>query len=149
MSAGDVVAEVMTAPNRQDSRAVRPAAGDRRAGDGEDEQEHMQPLPVLEFLRRLPDRFHLPDILQVFTWLESNGTTWRNAHFFSGSRVAADTTLSRLHLEYPEPAKLDALASLHGGPHRVEHRIDSHPGFDLGDVGDLRQFVHDVDLDHA
>ena len=42
-----------------------------------------------------------------------------------------------------------SLAALHGQPHRVEHRIDRHFGFHLGDVGDLRDLVDNVDLDHA
>src|SRR5262249_25082056 len=78
MSAGDVVAEFVTSENREDRRAVQPAPDQRRADDSQDEQEQMQPLPVLEFLRRLPDGFHLPDILQVFTRFETDGTTRRN-----------------------------------------------------------------------
>jgi predicted AAA+ superfamily ATPase len=67
----------------------------------------------------------------------------------AGPRVAADAALPGLDLEDAEPAQLDALAALHGGPHRVEDGVDSHLSFDLGDVGDPRHFVDDVDLDHA
>jgi hypothetical protein len=64
-------------------------------------------------------------------------------------RTNSRTAFARLNLKDTEPAELDALAALHGGPHRVEHRVHRHLGFDLGDVGDFRHFVDDVDLDHA
>src|SRR6266852_5588160 len=79
----------------------------------------------------------LADVLEVFARFESDRATGRDAHFLACPRVAADASLARLHLEHAEPAKFDALAALHGGPHRVEYRIDSHLGFDLGDVRDF------------
>src|SRR5690349_15670867 len=112
MTAGDVVAEFMTAEDAENGRTVGPAPSQRRARDGENKQQGMQPFPVLKFLRRLPDGFHLPDILQVFTWFESNRTTRRDADFFTGSRVSPDAALARLHLEHAEATKLDALAPL-------------------------------------
>src|ERR1700752_2219069 len=91
----------------------------------------------------------LPYVLQVFAGLEADGASGRNADFLARAGVAADAALPRLYLKDPEPAQLDAFAALHGGPHRVEHRVDCHLSFDFGDVGDLRHFVDDVDLDHA
>src|ERR1700737_2334104 len=92
---------------------------------------------------------NLADVLEVFAGFETDRATGRDAHFLARPRVTADASLARLHLEHAETAKLDALAALHGGPHRVEYRVDSHLGFHLGDVGNLRHFVDDVDLDHA
>src|SRR5205823_3750962 len=91
----------------------------------------------------------LADVLEIFAGLEANGPPWRNANFFPGPRVAADAALAGFHLEHAEATELDALAPLHGGPHRVEYRIDRHLSFHLGDVGYFRHFVDDVDLDHA
>ena len=89
------------------------------------------------------------DVLQVFAGLEPNRASRRDAHFLARAGIAADAPLAWLHLEDPESSQLDPLAALHRGPHRVEHRVDGHLGFHLGDVGDLRHFVDDVDLDHA
>src|SRR5262249_30232380 len=91
----------------------------------------------------------LSDVRQIFTGLEADRPARRDADFFSGPGVAADAALARLHLEDTEPAKLDSLAALHGDSHRVEHRVDRHLGLDLGDIGDFRHFVDDVDFDHA
>src|SRR2546423_14485752 len=91
----------------------------------------------------------LADVLQIFAGFEPDRAPGRNADFLAGPRVAADAALARLHLEDPESAQLDALAALHGDSHRVEDGVDCHLGFDFGDVGNLRHFVHDVDLDHA
>src|SRR5213593_3704687 len=91
----------------------------------------------------------LADVLEVFARLEADGATRRDAHFLAGAGVTADAALARLHLEDSESAKFDPFAALHGGPHRVEHRVHRNLGLDLGDVRDLRHFVDDVDLDHA
>src|SRR5262245_9344599 len=101
----------------------------------------------------VPDRARasswLADILEIFTGLEADGAAGRNAHFLAGPWVTPDASLARLHLKYPEAAQLDPFAPLHGQPHRIEHRVDSHLSLHLGDVGDLRNLVDDVDLDHA
>src|SRR5262245_2487169 len=88
----------------------------------------------------------LSDVLEVFARLEANRAARWDADFLAGSGVAADAAFAGLHLEHAKPAQLDALAALHGGPHRIEYGVDRHLGFDLGDIGDLRHFVHDVDL---
>src|ERR1043165_3863661 len=91
----------------------------------------------------------LPDILEVLPWLEADRPAGRDADFLAGPRIAADAALARLYLKDAESPKLDAFAALHGHSHRVEHRVDGYLGFDLGNVGDFRNFVDDVDLDHA
>ena len=40
-------------------------------------------------------------------------------------------------------------AALHGDPHRLEHCVDRYLGLDLGNVGNARHLIDDVDLDHA
>src|SRR5262245_50084392 len=74
----------------------------------------------------------LADVLEIFTRLEPNGPARRNAHFFPGARIAADAALARLDLKDAEPTELDPLATLHGGPHRIEDRVDRHLGLHLG-----------------
>ena len=88
------------------------------------------------------------DILEIFARLESNRSPGRNPNFLAGPWVTADSPLPWLHLEYPEAPQLDTFATLHGDPHRLEYRIHRHLGLDLGDVGDFRDFVDDVDLNH-
>ena len=63
--------------------------------------------------------------------------------------IAPDATLPGLHLEDTEPAQFDALAPHHRGAHRLEHRVHGQLSLDLGDVGQLRNLVHDVDFDHG
>src|SRR5262245_34993792 len=83
----------------------------------------------------------LADVLKIFARLEPDCPARRNAHFFSGARVAADAALARLHLKDTEPTELDTFAALHGGPHRIEDRVNGHLGLHLGDVRDFRHFV--------
>ena len=88
-------------------------------------------------------------ILKILPGFESDGPTGGDADLFTGPGVSANAALSWLHLKHAEAAQLDSLAPLHGEPHRVEDRIDSHLSFDLGDVGYFRHLVDDVDFDHA
>src|SRR3954453_12885401 len=83
----------------------------------------------------------LADILQVFARFEADRASRRNADFLAGPWVAADAALARLDLEDAEAAQLDALAPLHGGPHRVEHPIAAHLSFPLGKVGNFRHLM--------
>src|SRR5437764_13945196 len=89
--------------------------------------------------RQGPTR-RLSDVLQIFTGLEADRASRRDAHFLAGAGIAADTALARLDLEDAESAKLDAFAALHGNPHGVEHGVDGYLGFDLGNVGGFRHF---------
>src|SRR5262245_55431888 len=89
------------------------------------------------------------DVLKVLARLETNRPSGWNANFFARSWIAADATLARFHLKDPKASQLDPLTTLHRGAHRVEHCVDGHLSLDFGDVGNLRHFIHDVDLDHA
>ena len=90
----------------------------------------------------------LTDILEVFTGLEADSPPRRDADFLSGAGVATDAALARFHLEHAKSAKFDTIAALHGEPHRIKYGVDRNLGLDLGDVGDFRNFVDDIDLDH-
>src|SRR5262245_33754438 len=90
----------------------------------------------------------LTDVLQVLTGLEADGTSRWDPNFLACARVAADAALARLHLEHPKPAQLNPVAPLHRHPHRIEYCIDGYLGLYLGDIGDLRDLVDDVHLDH-
>src|SRR5688572_3241175 len=91
----------------------------------------------------------LPDILEVLTGLETDGPPRRDADFLARPGVAADATFPGFDLKNAEPAQFDAVAALHRETHRVEYGVNGHLCLDLGDVGDLRNFVDDVDLDHG
>ena len=80
--------------------------------------------------------------------LEPDGTPGRDSHFLARPWVTSDATLAGLHLKDPESAQLDTVPTLHGETHGVEHGVNRDLGLDLGDVGDFRDFVDDVDLDH-
>src|SRR5580765_2570133 len=91
----------------------------------------------------------LSDVLEIFARLEANSPAWWNPDFLPGAWVAANAALAGLHLEDAESSKFNALATLHRDSHRIEDGIDSHLGFNLGDVGHLGHFVDDVDLDQC
>jgi hypothetical protein len=91
----------------------------------------------------------LPDILEVFAGLEPDGATGRNSDFLACSRIAADAALARLHLKHAKTTQLNTIAALHGETHGIEDRINRHLSLDFGDVGDLRNLVNDIDLDHG
>src|SRR5262249_34959671 len=131
-SAGTAGGAARRDPETSDAAATRPPAASRGRNRREEDPTN-----------------RLSDVLEVFTRLEADRATWRDAHFFARPWIAADAALPRLHLEHAEPAQLDALAALHGDPHRIEDGVDRHLGFYLGNVGYFRHFVDDVDLDHA
>src|SRR5438874_2178518 len=90
-----------------------------------------------------------PDVLEVLARFEADGAARRDAHFLAGPGITADAALTGLNLEYAKATQLDSLTTLHREPHRLEHGVDRHLGLDLGDIGDARHLIHDVDLDHA
>ncbi len=89
------------------------------------------------------------DVLKIFSGLEADRSPWRYPHFLARPWVASDAALSGLHLENAEPAQFDPFAALHGDSHGVEDGIDSDLGLDFRDLGNFRDFVDNVDLDHA
>src|SRR5262245_19777996 len=91
----------------------------------------------------------LSDVLEVFSRLETNSPARWDPNFFSGAGIAAIAALARFDLEDAESSELDALTALHRDAHRIEDRFDGYLGLNLGDVGDLRDFVDDVNLDHC
>jgi hypothetical protein len=91
----------------------------------------------------------LPDILEIFTGLEPDGSAGGNAHFLPRPRIAADAALARLHLKHAKPTQLNTITTLHGETHGIKDCIDCHLSLDFGDVGDLRNLVDDIDLDHG
>jgi hypothetical protein len=52
-------------------------------------------------------------------------------------------------LKDAKSSQLNAVTTLHRQTHRVKNRIDRHLSLDFGDVGDLRNLVDDIDLDHG
>src|SRR5215204_7208735 len=91
----------------------------------------------------------LADILKVLARLEPDRAPRGYTDFLAGARVAADAALAGLHLEDAETAQLDSFSALHGNPHGVEHRVHGQLGLHFRDVGDFRNLVDDVELDHA
>jgi len=101
------------------------------------------------FLRGRAPTDRLSDVLQVFAGFEANSSPWWDADFLPGSRISADAALAGLHLEHAEAAKFNALSALHRDSHRIEDSVDRYLGLNLGDVGHLRDFVDDVNLDQC
>ena len=63
-----------------------------------------------------------------------------------------DDVLGAVGLQYQRSAaaaSFNTLAALHGDPHRIEDGVDSYLGLNLRDVGHLRDFVDDVNLDQG
>src|SRR5262245_53142348 len=82
----------------------------------------------------------LPDILEVLAWLEANRAARRDANVLACPWVTSDAALAGLDLKYPETAELDAIPTLHGETHGVEHGVNRDLSLNLGDVRDLRDF---------
>jgi hypothetical protein len=91
----------------------------------------------------------LSDVLEIFSRFEANGPARRDPDFFPGSRVAANAALARFDLEDAKSPKFNALAALHGDPHRIEDGVDGYLGLNFRNVGHLRDFVDDVNLDQG
>ena len=53
------------------------------------------------------------------------------------NEVSKIADITKVKAEVAVDAVFDAIAALHRSPHCVEHGIDRHLGFDLGDIGDL------------
>src|SRR4029079_827036 len=73
----------------------------------------------------------------------------RHVHFVAGLRIPA---LSRLAFAEPEAAKcsqLDLLAAMQRVDDALEHRVDNDFGVLLREVGDSRDFLHELRLCHA
>src|SRR5262249_32759174 len=87
--------------------------------------------------------------LEFLPGLKSNCFTRRDVGDFTGSWVAADASLARLHNEYTKAAKLDALASLKSSLHRVKQRFNCDLGLHLRYAGLIGYMVDDVELDHV
>jgi hypothetical protein len=88
------------------------------------------------------------DVLQFLSWLEADGSPGRNANLLARSRVSADASLPGFDLEDAETSKFDPLATHHRCPHGIKHGVDGDLGFDLRDLSQVRDLVHDVEFDH-
>jgi len=53
-----------------------------------------------------------------------------------------------LDLEHAESPKLDSLTAGQGAAQALDHGIDGLSCFDAGNIGDFRNFVHDIGFDH-
>src|SRR5687768_6542155 len=84
----------------------------------------------------------LSDVLKFLAGLEADSAAGRDADFFARSRITPDAALSGLYLKHAKASQLNAFPALHRVTHRFEHRVDGQLGFDLGHVGDARDFVH-------
>jgi hypothetical protein len=91
----------------------------------------------------------LSDVLEIFSWFEANGSARRDADFFPGPWVTTNAALARFDLEDAKSPKFNAFATLHGDSHRIEDGVDGYLGLNLCDVGHLRDFVDDVNLDQG
>ena len=96
-----------------------------------------------------PHAGELTDILEVFTGLEPDCAAGRDTHFLARPRVAADAPLAGFYLKNAKSSQLNAITALHGESHGVKNSIARHLSLDFGDVGDIRNLIDDVDLDHG
>jgi hypothetical protein len=86
--------------------------------------------------------------LELLAGLEANRFSGRNADFFTGAGIAADTGLSGFDAEDAELAKFDALAAAECAFERLKDGFDGLLCFGAADVGLRDHSVYDVKLDH-
>ena len=79
--------------------------------------------------------------MEFLARLEAHGFPWRDVHFFTSSRVAADTGLARLDAEHAETAQFYALPAAKGTLQRFKDGLDGL--FRLGAADVRRRGVHD------
>ena len=72
-----------------------------------------------------------------------------NGDFSARARVTADSGLPWPYVENAESAKLNPLAAGQSLLHGLEHGLDRHFGFGLGDPGAVDDFIDDVELNHV
>jgi hypothetical protein len=86
--------------------------------------------------------------LELLAGLKANSFSGRDADFFAGAGIAADTGLSGFDAEDAELAKFDALPSAEGAFERLKDSFDGLLCFGAADVGLRDHSVYDVELDH-
>src|SRR5688572_5538381 len=92
--------------------------------------------------------FLLEKVAKFFSGLESDRIAGRDFNFDAGLGIAANSFLALLHLKDAKPTQLNALAFGQRPTQSFDHRIDGLRGLDAGDIGNLRDLVHDISLDH-
>jgi hypothetical protein len=91
----------------------------------------------------------LGERLKLFAWLEAHSFAWRDADFRACPGIAADASLPGFDVENTKSAQLNAVALGKGSLHGLEHRLDSHLGFGLGDASAVDDLIDNVQLYHA
>jgi len=86
--------------------------------------------------------------LQFFARFKPDRFAGGDRNLCSGSRIAADAGLSRSHVEHAKSSQLNTIAASQGLLHALEHGLDSHLGFGLGNAGFCHHFVNDIELNH-
>src|SRR5215471_18783514 len=81
--------------------------------------------------------------LQLLARLEAHGLSRRDRDFGAGARVPSNTGLTGADIEYAEAAKLDSLTPAESSLHTLEHSLDGHLRFGLGDARLIDHFVND------
>src|SRR5208282_1877799 len=91
------------------------------------------------------DESDAPEFLSRF---EADGLSRRDAHFFSGARVAADARLAGFDAEDAELAQLDALTRREPLLQHFEDSLDGLFGLRAADARAADDQIHKVELDH-
>lgn len=85
--------------------------------------------------------------VEFFARFESNGFARGYADFRTGTRVAADTGLSRTDAEYAKPAQFDSIARSQRLLKPLEYRVDCRFRLCARQTGALDDVMHDILLD--
>src|SRR5579863_9000552 len=84
--------------------------------------------------------------LQFLARLEADGLPWRDRHFGTSARVAANARLARTHIEDSKATQLDPLPLGQCAFHTFENGFDGHFGLGLGDTSAIHNFIDNVEL---
>src|SRR5439155_25990264 len=87
--------------------------------------------------------------LQFLAGFESNRLTRGDRNFFARSRIAANSTLARLHDKDPKPAQFDPVTARQSILHRCEQCFDSLLGFQFRNSGFVGETIDNVEFNHC
>src|SRR5215467_13861325 len=86
--------------------------------------------------------------LQVLAGFEPHGFSGRDIDFRTGSRVPADSRLSRLYREHAEAPQFNPIVRLERILHLIEDRIHCLFRLSLAHSRSLNDLIHKIEFDH-
>jgi hypothetical protein len=93
--------------------------------------------------------FFFFDALKFFSRFEADRFAGRDADFFAGAGIAADSGLAGFDAEDAEAAEFNALAAAKSLPQRFEDRLDGLLGLGAANVRRGDDGIYNIQLNHT